>query len=54
VFRSVGHLKDAIQPFLDAWNDNCHRFAWVKSADTILVHLNIESYFECSALAACY
>jgi hypothetical protein len=36
VFRSVAHLKDAIQRFLDAWNANCHPFAWVKTADQIL------------------
>lgn len=36
VFRSVAHLKDAIQRFLDAWNRNCHPFAWVKTADQIL------------------
>ena len=36
VFRSVAHLKDSIQGFLDAWNANCHPFAWVKTADQIL------------------
>jgi hypothetical protein len=36
VFRSVTHLKDAIQRFLDAWNANCDPFAWVKIADLIL------------------
>jgi hypothetical protein len=36
VFRSVAHLKDAIQRFLDAWHANCHPFAWVKTADQIL------------------
>jgi len=36
VFRSIVHLKDAIQRFLDAWNANCHPFAWVKTAHQIL------------------
>lgn len=36
VFRSVAHLKDAIQRFLDAWNDAKHPFSWVKTADEIL------------------
>jgi hypothetical protein len=36
VFRSVAHLKEAIQRFLDAWNANKHPFAWVKTADEIL------------------
>src|SRR5450759_163894 len=36
VFRSVAHLKDAIERFLAAWNVNKHPFAWVKSADEIL------------------
>jgi transposase len=40
VFRSVGHLKDAIQRFLDAWNSRCHPFAWVKTADQILGRTN--------------
>jgi hypothetical protein len=40
VFRSVPHLKGAIQRFLDAWNANCHPFAWVKTADQILARSN--------------
>jgi transposase len=36
VFRSVAHLKDAIQRFLDAWNERKHPFAWVKTADQVL------------------
>ena len=36
VFRSVAHLKDAIQRFLDAWNENKRPFAWVKTADDVL------------------
>jgi hypothetical protein len=43
VFRSVGHLKDAIQRFLDAWNTNCHPFAWVKTADQILGRTNAKA-----------
>ena len=36
VFQSVGHLVSAIHRFLQAWNENCHPFAWVKTADQIL------------------
>jgi transposase len=43
VFRSVGHLKDAIQRFLDAWNSQCHPFAWVKTADDILSRANAKA-----------
>ncbi len=38
VFRSVAHLKDAINRFLDAWNLNKHPFTWVQSAEEILRH----------------
>ena len=40
VFRSVPHLKDAIQRFIDSWNPHRHPFAWVKTADEILAHAN--------------
>jgi DDE superfamily endonuclease len=40
VLRSVPHLKDAIQRFIDSWNTHRHPFAWVKTADEILVHAN--------------
>jgi len=36
VFRSVPHLKGAIQRFIDAWNAKKHPFVWVKTADQIL------------------
>lgn len=36
VFKSVSALKEAIQRFLDAWNDRCRPFVWVKPADQIL------------------
>jgi transposase len=36
VFRSVAHLKDAIQRFLEAWNANKHPFAWVRTPDEVL------------------
>jgi transposase len=36
VFKSVAALKQAIQRFLDAWNDQCHPFTWVKPANHIL------------------
>src|SRR5487761_1071037 len=35
-FKSVHALRDAIQHFLDAWNDDCHPFKWVKTADDIM------------------
>jgi transposase len=40
VFRSVPHLKDAIQRFIDSWNARRHPFVWVKTADEILAHAN--------------
>ena len=40
VFRSVAHLKDAIQRFLDAWNERKHHFVWVKTADQVLRRYN--------------
>ncbi len=36
-FKNVRALRDAIQPFLDAWNENCQPFKWVKTAPEILV-----------------
>jgi transposase len=36
VFKSVAALRQAIQRFLDAWNDECRPFMWVKPADQIL------------------
>jgi hypothetical protein len=36
VFKSLGALVDAIQRFLDAWNENSKPFVWVKSAEQIL------------------
>lgn len=35
-FRSVAGLRAAIQRFLDAWNEDCQPFAWVKTAEQIL------------------
>jgi hypothetical protein len=32
----AAHLKDAIQRFLDAWNERNHPFAWVKSPAEVL------------------
>ncbi len=42
VFRSVSVLRNAIQRFLDAWNDQAHPFAWTKTADQILAKANRE------------
>jgi transposase len=36
-FDSVPDLVAAIDRYIQAWNANCHPFAWVKSADDILV-----------------
>src|SRR2546425_2650555 len=36
-FKNVGALREAIQCFLDAWNENCQPFKWVKTAPQILV-----------------
>jgi hypothetical protein len=32
----VHSLRDAIERFLDAWNDSAHPFKWVKTADDIM------------------
>ena len=36
-FKNVGALREAIQRFLNAWNENCQPFKWVKTAPQILV-----------------
>jgi hypothetical protein len=33
-------LRDAIQRFLDAWNEHAHPFAWTKTADQISANAN--------------
>jgi len=35
-FTSVADLETAIGVYIDAWNDRCEPFRWVKDADTIL------------------
>jgi DDE superfamily endonuclease/Homeodomain-like domain len=35
--RSVPDLVAAIHRYLDAWNDHCQPFAWVKDADNIMI-----------------
>lgn len=40
--NNVQELQDAIQDFLDAWNDEPKPFKWVKTADQILA--NVASY----------
>lgn len=35
-FKSVGALREAIQLFVGAWNQNSHPFKWVKTADDIM------------------
>ncbi len=38
--RSVADLIDAIQIFIDGWNQRCAPFVWTKDADTILARHN--------------
>jgi hypothetical protein len=33
----------AIRRFLDAWNANCHPFAWVNTADQILASAKLKA-----------
>lgn len=35
-FTSVADLQAAISTYIDAWNEHCEPFHWVKDADTIL------------------
>jgi len=51
VFRSVPHLKDAIQRFIDSWNARRHPFVWVKTADEILANANQKAISAAVALA---
>jgi DDE superfamily endonuclease len=43
VFRNIAVLRDAIQRFLDGWNEQAHPFAWTKTADHILAKANREA-----------
>src|SRR6266540_3756213 len=36
-FPSVGDLVAAIRRFIDAWNQRCQPFVWVKDADDIMI-----------------
>jgi transposase len=40
VFSSVRALIEAIERFLDSWNERCRPFVWVKSAEQLLAKLN--------------
>ncbi|MEP7105069.1 MAG: IS630 family transposase [Chloroflexota bacterium] len=40
VFKSLSALINAIHGFLEAWNENCAPFAWIKTADQSLVKAN--------------
>jgi transposase len=42
VFRSVRALMNAIQRFLDSWDDHKHPFVWVKTADDVLRRRNMK------------
>ncbi|MBJ7610181.1 MAG: IS630 family transposase [Candidatus Dormibacteraeota bacterium] len=46
VFRNLSALIDAIQRFLDGWNERCKPFVWVKSAEQILAQLNRQRFHE--------
>lgn len=35
-FTSTNDLADAIEIFIDGWNDRCEPFVWTKPADAIL------------------
>jgi transposase len=37
-FTSVKDLIDAIEVFVDGWNDRCEPFVWTKTADQIIPH----------------
>lgn len=41
VVRSVRALMNAIQRFLDSWDDHKHPFVWVKTADDLLCRQNM-------------
>ncbi len=43
-FTSLQALIDAIQRFLDAWNENSRPFVWVKSAEQILATMHRQSF----------
>ena len=43
-FKSVRALREAIQRFLDAWNETCRPFKWVKTADQILAKAKSEGF----------
>jgi hypothetical protein len=44
VFKSLGALIDAIQRFLDAWNENSKPFVWVKSAEQLLSRMHRQPF----------
>ncbi len=37
-FTSVKDLIDAIEVFIDGWNERCEPFVWIKTADQIIPH----------------
>ncbi len=37
-FRSVTELKNAIETYIDGWNERCKPFVWTKTAEQILSH----------------
>lgn len=46
VFTSIRALTEAIQRFLEHWNDTCQPFVWVKSADEILTPPHRKRFHE--------
>jgi hypothetical protein len=34
----VSRLRTAAANFIDGWNERCHPFTWMKTADQILEH----------------
>jgi hypothetical protein len=37
-FTSVKDLINAIETFIDAWNERCQPFIWTKTADQLVPH----------------
>jgi transposase len=42
-FDSVRELIDAIERFIDGWNERCQPFTWTKDADTIIAKAHRKS-----------
>ena len=42
-YNSVDDLIEAINEFINGWNDRCHPFIWTKDADTIIAKAHRKS-----------